>query len=134
VVGGNRDTKPLEERIPLRGDARQVVGPALAGGLFLVSTWIAPIVCAATALVAAVFSLPQGGSSEVEHVVQPMPRLVGNRSLIILLGIALLFGGATGSSRWAFPPSLRVGITEDWVGCCSGRSRWEAFSVLRGVA
>jgi len=87
----------------LLADAGQVAGPALASVLFLVSPWIAPLVCAATAALGAALSLPTRDPSTYRHAPRPMPRLLASRALLALLGTSILFGASVGLIQVSVP-------------------------------
>ena len=87
----------------LISDVGLVAGPALAGLLFLITGWIAPLVCGLAALVAAVLSLPprERGVQRVQP--RPMPRLRESRALSGLLVVSVLLGIAVGLAQVAVP-------------------------------
>ncbi len=87
----------------LLSDVGQVVGPVIAGALFLVSGWLPPLVCAGAGLAGALLSLPTRHPSRYTHDPQPMPRLLGGRALIALLGISVLLGVSQGLVQVAVP-------------------------------
>jgi MFS family permease len=86
----------------LLGDIGQVAGPTLAGLLFLISPWLAPIVCAATGLLGAALSVPTRDPAHT-RVPRPMPRLFASRALLALLGISIAFGASQGIVQVAVP-------------------------------
>jgi len=87
----------------LLADAGQVAGPALASILFLVSSWIAPLVCAATAVLGAALSVPTRDPANNRPAPEPMPRLFGNRALLALLGTSILLGTSVGLIQVSVP-------------------------------
>ena len=68
-------------------DVGLVAGPALASLLFLVSGWIAPIVCGAASISAALLSLPTRRPGSYTHDPKPMPSLFRSRPLLGLLTV-----------------------------------------------
>src|SRR5258708_7076625 len=86
----------------LLGDIGQVAGPTLAGLLFLISPWLAPLVCAATGLLGAALSVPTRAPART-LVPLSMPRLFASRSLLALLAISLVFGASQGIVQVAAP-------------------------------
>jgi MFS family permease len=91
----------------LLSDVGQVTGPALAGVLFIAAGWLAPLVCAALGLVAAGLSVSRGGVERARPA--PMPRLLGSRGLMALLGVSIVLGGAFGTVQVAVPT-----VAERW--------------------
>ena len=87
----------------LLADAGQVAGPAIASVLFLVSGWIAALVCAATGLLGAALSLTTRESRQYPHYPTPMPRLFSSRALLALLGTSIALGGSVGLVQVAVP-------------------------------
>lgn len=87
----------------LLSDVGQVSGPALASLLFLISAWVAPIVCGAAALAGALLSLPTRHPASYRHEPTPMPRLFASRGLPGLLAISVAFGTGVGLVQVAVP-------------------------------
>jgi predicted MFS family arabinose efflux permease len=87
----------------LLGDAGQVAGPVLASLLFLVSGWLAPLVCASAGLVGAFLSLPERDPTTPRAEPTPMPRLFANRRLPGLLAISIALGGGVGLVQVGVP-------------------------------
>ena len=87
----------------LIGDVGQVAGPALAGLLFLVAGWSAPVVCGAAALLAATLSLPRSNAGREALPPRPMPMLFESRALLALLAVSILLGVALGLVQVAVP-------------------------------
>jgi predicted MFS family arabinose efflux permease len=87
----------------LLADAGQVAGPALASVLFLVSAWVAPLVCAATGLLGAALSVPTRDPARYRHDPKPMPRLFSSRALLALLGTSIVLGASVGLVQVTVP-------------------------------
>jgi predicted MFS family arabinose efflux permease len=87
----------------LLADAGQVAGPALASVLFLVSSWIAPLLCAAAALLGAALSVPARDPGNPPRRPKPMPGLFSSRALLALLGTSILFGTSVGLVQVSVP-------------------------------
>ncbi len=85
----------------LLSDVGQVAGPALAGVLVFVNGWLAPLVCAATCVVAGLLSASARNYVGVDPT--PMPRLLAGRGMPALLGISIVLGGAVGAVQVAVP-------------------------------
>ncbi|HEY4346561.1 MAG TPA: MFS transporter [Gaiellaceae bacterium] len=90
-------------------DAGQVAGPALASLIFLGSSWVGAFVVGATGVAGAILSLPTRHPDHFDHAPKPMPRLRESRSLLGILAISIVLGGAGGiiqvgvpvaASRW----------------------------------
>jgi len=91
----------------LLGDVGQVAGPALAGLLFVVDTWSAPLLCAGLGLAAAALSVSSRVAERAAPA--PMPRLAGNRAFLALLAVSVVLGAALGTVQVAVPT-----IAERW--------------------
>ncbi len=87
----------------LIGDVGQVAGPVLASLLFLASGWIAPIVCGAAGVIAALLSLPARDPAGDRREPTPMPRLFAARGLPGLLLVSISLGGGLGLIQVAVP-------------------------------
>lgn len=87
----------------LLADVGLVAGPALAGGLVLLSPWSSPLVAAAAALVAAPLSVPRTPAAAAPAVPRPMPALARSRALQGLLAVSLALGAALGLVQVAVP-------------------------------
>ncbi len=87
----------------LLGDIGWVAGPAIASALFLGPWWIAPLVAAATCLIAATLSTPQRDPTRAAMRPEPMPKLRESRGLLALLLVGVAFGMGTGIVQVATP-------------------------------
>ncbi len=84
-------------------DVGQVAGPALASLLFLASGWIAPALCGATGITAALLSLPTRRPENYTHDPRPMPSLRRSRALVGLLAVSIVLGGSQGLVQVSVP-------------------------------
>jgi MFS family permease len=87
----------------LVSDVGQVAGPALAGVLFVLTGWAALVVCAATAVLAAVLVVTGANAPSAHARPQPMPKLFESRALAGLLVVSLFLGAAVGLVQVAVP-------------------------------
>ncbi len=87
----------------LLSDVGQVAGPALAGVLFVLADWTALVVCAVTALLAAVLVVSGADAPSARARPRPMPRLFASRGLLGLLVVSILLGAAVGLVQVAVP-------------------------------
>ncbi|MEI8105734.1 MAG: MFS transporter [Actinomycetes bacterium] len=87
----------------LLSDAGMVIGPAVAGLLFVVAGWVPALVCAAAAPLSAALSVPSASSAAASARPEPMPRLRGNLPLLMLLVVSVTVGVAEGLVQVAVP-------------------------------
>jgi MFS family permease len=108
----------------LLADAGQVAGPAVASVLFLVSAWIAPLLCAAAAVLGTALSVPAGGPGNPHHTPEPMPGLFSSRALLALLGTSILLGTSVGLLQVSVPT-----LAARWHHASSGGPLLAAFAL-----
>jgi MFS family permease len=84
-------------------DAGQIVGPIVAAAVFLFSSWPGAFICGAFAVCGALLSLPARRHVDADVTPKPMPALRGNRALVGLLGVSILFGSSQGVVQVAVP-------------------------------
>jgi MFS family permease len=87
----------------LLGDVGQVTGPVLAAALYVATDWAAPLVCAATAVVAAALSVPRAEHLPGPIAPRPMPSIARSRALRGLLAVSVMLGIAVGLVQVAVP-------------------------------
>jgi MFS family permease len=96
-------------------DAGQVVGPALAGLLFVLADWTPQLVCAAGVVLAAVLLVtgPDAAAAHARPV--PMPKLFASLTLLGLLVVSILLGAALGLVQVGVP-TIAADWGDDWLG------------------
>ncbi len=84
-------------------DIGQVAGPAIASLLFIASGWVAPVLCGATGIAAALLSIPTRNPKTYTHDPRPMPNLFRSRALAGLLAVSIVLGGSQGLVQVSVP-------------------------------